>query len=160
MEESDGKMVINDATRIEATIPTLDHLVNQGAKIILAAHLGRPKGAREPSLSLRPVAEKLADLIARPVAFVDDCIGEKATQTAEALQPGDILLLENVRYYAEEEANDADFATKTCRETPKPTSTTPLEPLTEPHASTDGVAQSHLRSRRPLSRWPINGEGT
>ena len=112
MEESDGKMVINDDTRIKATLPTLDHLVNQGAKIILTAHLGRPKGTREPSMSLRPVAEKLADLIARPVAFVDDCIGEKVEQTIDALKDGDILLLENVRYYAEEEANDPDFATK------------------------------------------------
>jgi phosphoglycerate kinase len=112
MEESDGKMVINDDTRIKATLPTLDHLVNQGAKIILTAHLGRPKGTREPNMSLRPVAEKLADLIARPVAFVDDCIGEKVEQTIDALKDGDILLLENVRYYAEEEANDSDFATK------------------------------------------------
>lgn len=112
MAEADGKMVINDATRIEATLPTLDHLVSQGAKIILTAHLGRPKGNREPTLSLRPVAEKLADLISRPVAFVDDCIGEKVTKTIEALQPGDILLLENVRYYAEEEANDPNFSGK------------------------------------------------
>ncbi len=112
MEEKEGAMVINDTTRIEATLPTLDHLVKQGAKIVLAAHLGRPKGKREASMSLRPVAEKLADLIARPVAFVDDCIGEKVTNTVGALQPGDILLLENVRYYAEEEANDPAFAEK------------------------------------------------
>lgn len=112
MEEQDGNMVINDDTRIRATIPTLDHLVNQGAKIILAAHLGRPKGKREPSLSLRPVAQKLSDLLGRPVAFVDDCIGEKVSQTASALKNGDILLLENVRFYAEEEANDAAFATQ------------------------------------------------
>jgi len=110
MEEKDGDMVINDDTRIRATIPTLDHLVAQGAKIILAAHLGRPKGKKEPTMSLRPVAQRLSDLLGRPVAFVDDCIGEKVSQTASALKAGDILLLENVRFYAEEEANDAGFA--------------------------------------------------
>src|SRR5882762_10912854 len=73
MEEKDGQMVINDATRIQETLPTLEFLVNQGAKVILMAHLGRPKGQRDPSLSLRPVAAKLADMLGRPVAFVDDC---------------------------------------------------------------------------------------
>ncbi len=140
MEESDGGMKINDATRIKATLPTLDHLVNQGAKIVLAAHLGRPKGQREPSMSLRPVAEKLADLIARPVAFVDDCIGEKAEQTAAALKPGDILLLENVRYYAEEEANDADFATKLAGNAEAYVNDA-FGAAHRAHASTDGVAK-------------------
>lgn len=112
MEEKDGRMVINDVTRIKETLPTLELLIGKGARLILAAHLGRPKGKREPSLSLRPVAEQLADMIHRPVAFVDDCIGEKAEKTAEALKPGDVLLLENVRYYNEEEANDPAFAEK------------------------------------------------
>src|SRR6266567_4021855 len=106
MEEKDGQMVINDATRIQETLPTLELLIEKGARIILASHLGRPNGKREPSLSLRPVAAKLADMIHRPVVFVDDCIGEKAEKTANALRPGDILLLENVRYHQEEEAND------------------------------------------------------
>jgi len=112
MEEKDGQMVINDATRIKETLPTLDLLINKGAKIILAAHLGRPKGQRESSMSLRPVAAKLADMLNRPVAFVDDCIGEKVEKTVGALKEGDVLLLENVRYYNEEEANDAAFAEK------------------------------------------------
>ncbi len=112
MEERDGQMVINDATRIEETLPTLRLLIKQGAKTILMAHLGRPKGQREPSMSLRPVAAKLADLLGQPVAFVDDCIGEKAEKTAEVLQPGDVMLLENVRFHQEEEANDPAFATK------------------------------------------------
>jgi phosphoglycerate kinase len=112
MEEKDGQMVINDATRIQETLPTLELLIEKGARIILAAHLGRPKGKREPSMSLRPVAAKLADLICRPVAFVDDCIGEKVEKTAGLLQPGDILLLENVRYHEEEETNDPGFAEK------------------------------------------------
>src|ERR1043165_9364880 len=115
MEEKDGQMVINDITRIKETLPTLNLLVNKGAKIILAAHLGRPKGTREPSMSLRPVAARLADMVHRPVAFVDDCIGEKVEKTAGALKEGDILLLENVRYYNEEEANDPAFAEKLAR---------------------------------------------
>lgn len=105
-------MVINDDTRIRATLPTLDYLVEKGAKILLAAHLGRPRGQREASLSLRPVAQQLSDLLGRPVAFVDDCVGDKVDQTAAALKPGDILLLENVRFYAEEEANDPAFAAR------------------------------------------------
>jgi phosphoglycerate kinase len=115
MEEQGGKMVVTDVTRIKETLPTLDLLINKGARLILAAHLGRPKGKREPSMSLRPVAEKLADMICRTVAFADDCIGEKAENTAHALKPGDILLLENLRYYNEEEANDPAFAEKLAR---------------------------------------------
>src|SRR4030095_10256890 len=112
MEEKDGQMVINDATRIKETLPTLKLLMPDGARIILAAHLGRPKGRREPSMSLRPVAAYLAEMLGRPVAFVDDCIGEKAQSTAMALKDGDVLLLENVRYHSEEEANDPAFAEK------------------------------------------------
>lgn len=112
MEEKDGQMAINDVTRIKETLPTLDWLTEQGAKTILASHLGRPKGKRDPSMSLRPVAEKLADMAGRPVAFVDDCIGEKVQKTVGLMKPGDILLLENVRYYNEEEANDPAFAAK------------------------------------------------
>jgi phosphoglycerate kinase len=112
MEEKDGNMVINDATRIVETLPTLEFLIQQGAKIILIAHLGRPKGQRDPSLSLRPVAAKLADLLHRPVAFVDDCVGEKVEKTVGILKAGDVLLLENARYYNEEEANDPVFAAK------------------------------------------------
>src|SRR5262249_2787223 len=82
MEEKDGEMVINAITRIRETLPTLNLLIEKGARIILAAHLGRPKGQRDPALSLRPVAAKLADLIHRPVAFTDDCIGEKVEKTA------------------------------------------------------------------------------
>src|SRR6185295_1885716 len=112
MEEKDGQMVINDSTRIKETLPTLKLLIEKGAKIILAAHLGRPKGKKEPSMSLRPVAAKLADMIGCAVNFADDCIGDKVEKLANELPPGGILLLENVRYYNEEEANDAAFAEK------------------------------------------------
>ncbi|MCF7669040.1 MAG: phosphoglycerate kinase [Verrucomicrobia bacterium] len=112
MEEKDGVMVINDITRIKATLPTIEFLVDQGAKIILASHLGRPKGKREPSMSLKPVAEKLSELIGKPVAFVEDCIGEEVEQAVAGLKSGDILLLENVRFHPEEEANDPAFSEK------------------------------------------------
>jgi phosphoglycerate kinase len=115
MEEKDGKMIITDATRIQETLPTLRLLARRGAKIILAAHLGRPKGKREPTMSLRPVAAKLSELIGRPVAFAEDCVGETAEKAAAALKPGEILLLENVRFYSAEEANDPIFAEKLAR---------------------------------------------
>src|SRR5438105_8351925 len=112
LEEKDGQMAITDATRIVETLPTLRLLIEQGGKLVLAAHLGRPKGKREPSMSLRPVAAKLADLLGCNVAFIDDCIGEKVEKTVGVMKPGDVLLLENVRFYKEEEANDPAFAEK------------------------------------------------
>jgi phosphoglycerate kinase len=112
LEEKNGQMVITDATRIVETLPTLKLLIEQRAKVILAAHLGRPKGQREPSMSLRPVAAKLADLLGHDVNFVDDCIGEKVERVVDAMLPGQIVLLENVRYHKEEEANDPAFADK------------------------------------------------
>ena len=140
MEEKDGQMVINDDTRIKETLPTLELLIKNGAKIILAAHLGRPKGQREPSMSLRPVAAKLADLLGRPVAFVDDCIGEKVEKTAGALKEGDVLLLENVRYYNEEEANDPAFAEKLAKVADVYVNDA-FGAAHRAHASTDGVAR-------------------
>ena len=108
--ELDGAMVINDDTRIRATLPTLKLMIERGAKVILTAHLGRPKGERVPSMSLRPVADKLAELIGQPVAFCDQCVGQAAEEAIDELEDGGLLLLENVRYHAEEEANDAAFA--------------------------------------------------
>lgn len=140
MEEKDGQMVVTDDTRIKETLPTLDLLIKKGAKIILAAHLGRPKGQRDPSMSLRPVAARLADLLCRPVAFVDDCIGEKVEKTAGALKPGDILLLENVRFYNEEEANDPAFAEKLARVADIYVNDA-FGAAHRAHASTEGVAR-------------------
>ena len=97
MEESGGAMVINDDTRIRATQPTLEALRAQGARIVLAAHLGRPKDERVASMSLRPVADKLAELTGHPVAFADDCVGDAAAAAINNLQDGELLLLENVR---------------------------------------------------------------
>src|SRR5437899_3051658 len=144
MEEKDGQMAINDVTRIQETLPTLEFLMTQGAKIILAAHLGRPKGQREPSLSLRPVAAKLADMLGRPVAFVDDCIGEKVEKTVGLLQPGDILLLENTRFYKEEEANDPAFSEKLARLADVYVNDA-FGAAHRAHASTEGVARAIAR---------------
>lgn len=140
LEEKDGKMVITDATRIQETLPTLRLLTEKGAKLILAAHLGRPKGQREPYMSLRPVAERLADLLGRPVAFVDDCIGEKVEKTVGIMQPGDVVLLENVRYYNEEEANDPAFAEKLARVADVYVNDA-FGAAHRAHASTEGIAR-------------------
>ncbi len=108
----DENSAITDDKRIKATLPTLDHLVKAGAKIVLASHLGRPKGKRDPKQSLRPCAQRCAEITGGTVNFVDDCIGDKVQQMIAGMQPGQILLLENLRFYAEEEKNDAGFAAK------------------------------------------------
>src|SRR5271154_4277024 len=115
LEEKDGKMVITDATRIVETLPTLKLLIEKGGKLILTAHMGRPKGKREATMSLAPVAVKLSELLGKSVGFVDDCIGEKVEKAVAAMKDGDVTLLENVRYYNEEEANDPAFAEKLAR---------------------------------------------
>lgn len=101
---------ITDDTRIVACLPTIRMMIEAGAMVILMSHLGRPKGKPKPEYSLRPVAERLSTLLGRSVRFAPDCIGGEAQALAAALQPGDVLLLENLRFHAEEEANDPDFA--------------------------------------------------
>jgi phosphoglycerate kinase len=140
LEEKGGEMVVTDDTRIKETLPTLDLLIHKGAKIILASHAGRPDGKREPTMSLRPVAARLADMISRPVAFVDDCIGEKVEKTAAALQEGDILLLENTRFHVEEEKNDPAFAEKLARVADVYVNDA-FGAAHRAHASTEGVAK-------------------
>ena len=140
LEEKDGQMVITDDTRIVETLATLRLLCEQGGKLILAAHLGRPKGKPEPTMSLRPVASKLADLLGLPVAFVDDCIGEKVEKTVGVMKPGDVLLLENVRFYKEEEANDPAFAEKLAKVADVYVNDA-FGAAHRAHASTEGVAR-------------------
>ncbi|MGV3663481.1 MAG: phosphoglycerate kinase [Prosthecobacter sp.] len=110
LEEKDGQMVITDDTRIKETLPTLKFLIEKGAKVILASHLGRPKGQRDPKQSLAPVAPALSELIGKPVAFAEDSVGEETKAKALALKDGDVLLLENTRFHAGEEKNDAELA--------------------------------------------------
>jgi phosphoglycerate kinase len=110
LEEKDGQMVITDDTRIKETLTTLNYLIEKGAKVILCSHLGRPKGKRDAKQSLAPVAPALSAMLGRPVEFADDCVGDSAKAKALALAPGGVLLLENTRFHAGEENNDAALA--------------------------------------------------
>ena len=100
---------ITDDTRIRAALPTIQDLTSKGAKVILTSHFGRPKGVDE-SLRLTPVAARLSELLGKPVKKFDDCIGDEVTQAVAAMENGDVAVLENVRFYAEEEKNDPEFA--------------------------------------------------
>lgn len=101
---------ITDDTRIVAALPTIKHLLDGGAKLTLCSHMGRPKGEPDPKYSLKPVALRLAELLGKEVAFADSCVGTDTEAARTALNPSDVLLLENTRFHAEEKANDSVFA--------------------------------------------------
>ena len=102
--------VVGDDTRIRRVLPGLEALCSAGARLIIMTHLGRPKGRRVPAMSVAPVAGRLAALLGRPVPVVSDITGQQATDAVDAMQDGDVLMLENLRFHASEEANDGDFA--------------------------------------------------
>jgi phosphoglycerate kinase len=101
---------VTDATRVERLIPGLRDLAGRGAKVIVVSHLGRPKGRPDPAFTLRPVADKLGQLLGKPIEFANDCIGDSAKETVAAMRPGQIAVLENLRFHAGEEKNAPDFA--------------------------------------------------
>ena len=101
---------ITNDTRIRATLPTIQHLLNAGAAVILACHVGRPTEAREPQFSTRPIVARLEECLSQPVKWASDCVGPEAEKAAAELKPGEVLLLENLRYHKAEKKNDPEFA--------------------------------------------------
>jgi phosphoglycerate kinase len=136
----DGK--ISDLTRIERLCPTIRELSQKGARVIVCSHFDRPKGKRVPEMSLAPVATALGEVLGRKVRFAEDCIGVPAEQAIDALQPGDIAVLENTRYHAAEEKNDPAFAAELARLCDIFVNDA-FSAAHRAHASTEGVA--HLR---------------
>lgn len=106
----DDKQQITDDTRIVKTLPTIQYLLAHNSAVILASHLGRPKGEAKPEFSLRPVAARLSELLGRTVQMAPDCVGSETEKMAKSLKPGEVLLLENLRYHKEEEKNDPAFS--------------------------------------------------
>jgi len=138
---------ITDDTRIRASLPTLDHLVRGGARLILASHLGRPKKGPTPELSLAPVAARLSELLARPVRMAPDCVGEGVRAMGDALADGELLLLENVRFHKQEEANDPAFAARLVADSKATIFVNDaFGSAHRAHASTEGVAHHVGRS--------------
>lgn len=112
LKDNDGRRVITDDTRIRGALPTINYLVERKAKVILMSHLGRPKDGKDAALSLKPAAARLGELIGAKVNFVGDCIGDEVASEANSLGDGEVLVLENLRFYKEETANDDAFAAK------------------------------------------------
>ncbi|MBA4397274.1 MAG: phosphoglycerate kinase [Syntrophus sp. (in: bacteria)] len=108
----DSNLKITDDTRIRAVLPTLNHALDENAKIIIMSHLGRPKGKPAPPFSLAPVAKRLSRLLDKQVRMADDCVGPDVTRLVESMKPGDVIMLENLRFHPEEEKNDDGFAQK------------------------------------------------
>jgi 3-phosphoglycerate kinase len=108
----DDNSRITDDIRIVSSLPTINKIIADGGKVILMSHLGRPKGKKNPKYSLKPAAERLQELIGKKVIMAPDCIGDEVKQIINTMNEGDVVMLENVRFYEEEEKNDAEFAKK------------------------------------------------
>ena len=106
------ELKIVDDTRIVSTLPTVNYLIQHGAKVILCSHLGRPDGKRDNKMSLRPVLARLSKLLEKPVSFAEDVLDKSTSEMINNMNNGDVLMLENIRFYPEEEANDETFAKK------------------------------------------------
>lgn len=104
--------VVTDATRIKAALPTINYLLDNGASVVVMSHFGRPKGQKNPDFSMAPIAKEFEKLLGKKVTLASDVIGDEVEKEVKALKPGEVLLLENVRFYKEEEANDPEFAKK------------------------------------------------
>ncbi len=134
---------MTDDTRITAVRPTIDCCLKGGASLILASHLGRPKGKPDPKYSLRPVAERIEARLGRPVPLLPDCVGPEVEERVRALQPGEVVLLENLRFHAEEEANDDGFA-RSLAGLAQVYVNDAFAAAHRAHASTEGIAR-HLK---------------
>jgi phosphoglycerate kinase len=132
----DGK--VTDDLRIREALPTIRYGIDHGAILVLASHLGRPKGKPKPEFSLAPAAERLSELLGKQVTFVSECIGPEVEKAVSAAQPGDVLLLENLRFHPEEEANDAEFSRKLAAQTPLYVNDA-FGSAHRAHASTEGI---------------------
>ena len=129
---------VTDDLRIREALPTIRYGMERGAVLVLASHLGRPKGKRKPEFSLAPVAGRLSELLGRQAKFVPDCVGTEVEKAVQGAAAGDVLLLENLRFYPEEEANDAEFARKLAAQTPLYVNDA-FGSAHRAHASTEGI---------------------
>jgi phosphoglycerate kinase len=136
---------VSDDLRIREALPTIRYGMEQGAVLLLASHLGRPKGKRKPDFSLAPAAERLSTLLGKEVKFVADCVGPEVEKAAGAARPGDVILLENLRFYPEEEANDPGFAKKLAATAPIYVNDA-FGSAHRAHASTEGITHFVARA--------------
>ncbi len=141
----DDDLNVRDDFRIRAALPTIQKIIAEGGRVVLCSHLGRPKGKRVDTMSLKPVAEQLGQLLGKPVAFAPDCIGPEVARLKKSLQNGEVLLLENLRYHPEEEANESEFS-RSLAENCDLYINDAFGSAHRAHASTDGVTNYFTQS--------------